>query len=66
MHVHVFGRATTAKCQRWPEAVFLPDRSSGFYDNFQSLTVQDMQVIKTIMINKFAETRYSDQNWKLN
>ena len=34
LHVHVFGRASNAIKQIWPESMYLPDRKTGFYDGF--------------------------------
>jgi hypothetical protein len=38
LHIHFFGRASTATKQLRPEAVYLPDRSSGFYEEFEPLS----------------------------
>lgn len=43
MHLHIFGRAKTATIQKYGEAVLLPKRETGFYDNFEPLNVQDIQ-----------------------
>lgn len=66
LHIQVFGRASTATKQLWPEAVYLPDRSTGFYDNFEPLTSQDMKVIGEIIQEKIKQEKYSDQAWGLN
>ena len=46
LHIHVFGRARSATKQLWPEAPYLPDRSSGFYDDFIPLNIDDMNCIR--------------------
>lgn len=46
LHIHVFGRAKNAKHQVFPEAVQLPDRSTGFYDKFEPLDNDDIKEIK--------------------
>ncbi len=46
LHLHIFGRATNAVHQVFPEAVYLPDRSSGFYDSFVALTDEDIAAIQ--------------------
>ncbi len=65
LHIHVFGRASTATKQLWPEAVNLPDRSTGFYDSFQPLTDEDMKVIGVIIEEKFRDSKYADEAWGL-
>ena len=45
-HIHVYGRAKNAVVQVWPEAMHLPDRSTGFYDKFLPLNEEDIEEIK--------------------
>lgn len=65
LHIHVFGRAATATKQPWPEAIYLPDRLTGFYENFQPLTEDDMKVIGQIIEDKFKDPKYANQVWGL-
>ncbi len=65
LHIHVFGRASTAIKQLWPEAVYLPDRSTGFYDDFEPLTDEDVKLIGKLIEQKFQQKNYSDQAWGL-
>lgn len=46
LHIHFFGRVKNAIKQVWPDAVYLPDRSTGFYDGFEPLNQQDMKLIR--------------------
>jgi diadenosine tetraphosphate (Ap4A) HIT family hydrolase len=46
MHMHLFGRATTATQQKYGEAVNLPKKSTGFYDGFQPLDEDDIKAIR--------------------
>lgn len=65
LHVHVFGRASSAKIQLWPESVYLPDRSSGFYDKFIPLNEEDREeIFKQINIVQ-VEDKYNIKNWSL-
>ncbi len=66
LHIHVFGRAATATKQKWPEAPYLPDRTTGFYDDFVPLTDEDMAVINRTINQLLTEERYSDFEWKAN
>lgn len=66
LHIHVFGRASTATKQLWPEAVYLPDRSTGFYDDFEPLTDEDLKLIGKLIEKKLKQEKYSNQSWGLN
>lgn len=65
-HEHIFGRASTATKQLFPEALQLPDKSSGFYDGFEPLTDADVAAIRE-EIERLAESRkYADASaWHL-
>jgi len=65
LHIHVFGRAANAVKQPFPESVYLPDRSSGFYDGFEALNQEDCSLIKKNIEKHFGEEKYSDEEWKL-
>ena len=65
LHVHVFGRATNATKQPWPESMYLPDRKSGFYDGFEPLNNNDIVEIKKQIEIIFANEKYQDENWHL-
>lgn len=65
LHIHVFGRAQNAVYQIFPEAVYLPDRSTGFYDKFEPLNENDVIEIKEYIEKLFLEDRFSDQAWGL-
>ena len=45
-HLHIFGRTIDAKYQKFPEAPYLPDRSTHFYDNFVPLNEEDVRNIQ--------------------
>jgi len=54
-HVHLYGRAKNAVKQPYKEAVYLPDRSSGFYDQFVPLTELDCNLIKKNILKNEKE-----------
>ena len=62
-HIHVYGRAENAKIQIWPEAVQLPSRDTGFYDNFLPLDSDDIVELKKqfSMIEKEKKYRLSNR-----
>ncbi|MBW4061357.1 hypothetical protein HJC99_02185 [Candidatus Saccharibacteria bacterium] len=37
LHLHVLGRAKNATIQKYGDAVYLPHRDSGYYDEFRPL-----------------------------
>lgn len=63
LHIHMFGRARNATKQKWPEAPFLPDRSTGFYEGFEPLNEQDMAVIAKYITEIISEDKYKPENW---
>lgn len=46
LHMHIFGRAKNATVQKYGEAVQLPFRETGFYDEFKSLKDDEIEAIK--------------------
>lgn len=65
LHVHIFGRSRDAIKQPFPDAVSLPDRSTGFYEGFEPLTEEDEQVILSRIQFLLKENRYSVEAWGL-
>jgi diadenosine tetraphosphate (Ap4A) HIT family hydrolase len=63
LHVHVFGRATNAVKQIWPESVYLPARESGFYNGFEPLNTEDIVEIKKQIDIVIAKEKYQLKNW---
>lgn len=57
-HVHILGRVLGAKHQPFPESVYLPDRSTGFYDNFEPFNADDVTEIKAEIENIVKEEKY--------
>lgn len=62
-HMNVYGRAENAKTQVWPEAVYLPDRSTGFYDNFEPLNDEDIKEIRKQIMLIMKQDKYKDAEW---
>jgi diadenosine tetraphosphate (Ap4A) HIT family hydrolase len=65
LHVHVLGRAKDAKYQVFPESVYLPDRSSGFYDGFEPLNKEDITEIQKQIETVEKEEKYQLKDWGL-
>jgi len=58
MHYHIYGRVLGAKNQPFPESVYLPDRSTGFFDNFKPLNDDDIAEIKNQIDRVAADEKY--------
>ncbi len=65
LHIHIFGRVPNAKYQVFPEAVQLPDRSTGFYDNFVALDDEDVKAIREQIEQISRRDEYSLEKWGL-
>ena len=44
--IHLYGRASNTKMQKWPESLYFPDWDSGFYSNNKPLNDEDIYEIK--------------------
>jgi len=64
-HVHVFGRASNAVKQPWPESVYLPDRKTGFYDGFEPLNKEDNKEILKQILAISTDKKYRPEAWGL-
>ena len=65
LHIQVYGRAKSAKVQKWGDSVYLPHRRTGFYENFEPLNAEDVQEIKSEIARLFASEKYKDEKWRL-
>ncbi|MHB8903818.1 MAG: HIT domain-containing protein [Patescibacteria group bacterium] len=65
LHVHIFGRATNAVKQPWPESMYLPDRKTGFYEGFEPLNEKDIELLKAEIETIFKRDKYQDKEWDL-
>ena len=65
LHYHIFGRVMGAIKQPFPESVYLPDRSTGFYDSFIPLNEEDnKEILRQIEIIS-SQSKYDLSNWGL-
>ncbi len=65
LHIHVFGRATNAVKQPWPESMYLPDRATGFYEGFEALNEDDIKEIQIQIAAVENKEKYSLEKWSL-
>ena len=62
LHMQIFGRASTATIQKYGDAVQLPHRETGFYDNFKPLDDEDITALRTD-IEKLMQTEKYKHLW---
>ncbi len=58
VHMQIYGRATTATIQKYGDAVQLPHRETGFYDNFKPLNEEDIKEIRTDIEKMLQSDKY--------
>lgn len=58
LHMQIYGRATTATVQKYGDAVQLPHRDTGFYDDFKPLDDEDIAEIKADIEALLATEKY--------
>lgn len=47
LHVHLYGRAMSARTQKYGDALYFPKLETGFYDKNDPLTQEDISAIKS-------------------
>jgi diadenosine tetraphosphate (Ap4A) HIT family hydrolase len=65
LHIHLYGRAKSAKIHKWGDACYFPQRDTGFYDSFEPLNDGDIEEIKNQIESIKKREKYQDQNWHL-
>lgn len=65
MHMHIFGRSKDAKKQIFPEAVQLPAKETGFYDDNEPLSEDDIAEIRRQIELEVAKPKYALASWTL-
>lgn len=65
-HEHIYGRTINAKKQIFPEAPYLPNRNTGFYDDFVPLSDEDIFYIIEEMQKLDLSEKYKKENWVIN
>jgi diadenosine tetraphosphate (Ap4A) HIT family hydrolase len=64
-HLHLYGRAKSAKIQKWGEACNFPQPSTGYYDGLEPLSENDVEEMNREMMKIFSREKYKDDNWRL-
>ena len=60
LHLHLYGRARSAKIQKFGDGLFLPDRDTGFYDAFQPLNDDDIVEIQAEIESVASIKKYQE------
>lgn len=64
-HIHLYGRTENSKTQKWPEALVLPAKETGFYNGFERLNEQDTEEILNEMRRLEDSDKYKLSSWGL-
>ncbi len=69
LHIHLYGRAISASTQKYGDAIHLPHRESGFYDNIAPLDSEDVEAIRNeieriMKTPKFSAAQLTDTEIK--
>lgn len=62
-HLHLYGRAKSAKIQKYGESVLLPFMNTGFYDSFEPLNAGDIKEIRFQIETLSSQEKYALANW---
>lgn len=64
-HLHLYGRAQSAKIQKYGEATHLPLPQTGFYEGLEPLNEEDINAIREEIEKLNASEKYSLSKWHL-
>lgn len=62
-HLHLYGRAKSARIQKYGEAVNLPLPHTGFYEGLEPLNQEDIQAIGEEIAQLETSEKYSLSKW---
>ena len=65
LHIHLYGRAKSAKVQKYGDACYFPQMETGFYDLFEPLNDGDIEEIREEIELIFKQDKYQNKNWHL-
>ncbi len=67
LHVHLYGRAKSAKVHKYGQACFFQHKAEKpeYYEAFNPLNEEDVSAIREEMERLFSLEKYSDFEWKL-
>ncbi len=67
LHIHLYGRAASAKYQKYGQACYFPHRNENpaYYENFKPLNSEDVEDLKLEINRLIKEQKYADAAWRL-
>jgi len=65
LHIHLYGRAKSAKIHKWGDACHFPHRETGFYDKFEPLNGDDILEIQKQIEILLKQDKYKSKEWGL-
>lgn len=65
LHIHLYGRAKSAKAQKYGEALHFPKTDTGFYDKNNPLNDDDIAEVKKQIRLVFKKNKYKGSDWGL-
>ena len=65
LHIHLYGRAKSAKIQKYGDALHMPQRETGFYDKCEPLNAGDIKEIRKQIEMILKKDKYKDSLWNL-
>ena len=63
--IHLYGRTKDSTTQTWGEALVFPNKSTGFYDNFEKFNNEDIEEIKRQITILEQDGKFIKENWSL-
>ena len=63
--IHLYGRTKDSTTQTWGEALVFPNKSTGFYDNFEKFNNEDIEEIKKQITILEQDGKFIKENWSL-
>ena len=67
LHLHLYGRAKSAKIQKYGQATYFPhrDENPDFYKDLQPLQPNDIILIRQEIMILLAKEKFRDKHWRL-
>ena len=63
LHIHLYGRAKSAKTHKWGDACHFPHPETGFYDEFEPLNEEDISEIQKQIEILLKKDKYQSSEW---
>lgn len=64
-HIHLYGRTKNSISQKWSGALYFPNKSTGFYDLFDSWNKKDIEEMKKQVKKLEQNEKYLLKSWGL-